>query len=66
MPFMTGMELHAEPLTHAAAQAERMVFMTGSAFTPQARLEKPFDTQNIRACVRGLVLSGLQAAPPTR
>ena len=37
MPNMTGMELHERLRAEAPAQAARMVFMTGGAFTPSAR-----------------------------
>ena len=59
MPEMTGMDLYAELLRLAPDQAERVVFMTGGAFTrtsrafldrvPNERLEKPFDAKNLRA-----------------
>lgn len=65
MPELTGMELHAEVKSLAPDQAERMIFVTGGAFTlagkafldavPNARVEKPFDPANVRALVRGLV-----------
>jgi FixJ family two-component response regulator len=54
---MTGMELHRELREPDAELAERVVFMTGGAFTPSARsfldevanprLEKPFDVQQL-------------------
>ncbi|HZS35304.1 MAG TPA: ATP-binding protein, partial [Polyangia bacterium] len=62
MPEMTGMDLHAELARVAPEQAARMVFMTGGAFTPDARsflervpnerLEKPFDVEALRAIIR--------------
>jgi signal transduction histidine kinase len=65
MPAMTGMELHEELSRRDAAQAARMSFLTGGAFTPRAqaflaevanpRLEKPFDPQGLRRFVRSLV-----------
>jgi signal transduction histidine kinase len=65
MPGMTGMDLHAELGSLAPDQAERMVLLTGGAFTPRARqfldalpnirVEKPFDPKNLRALIRGLV-----------
>jgi signal transduction histidine kinase len=65
MPKMTGMELHAELTRLARDQAERMVLITGGAFTPNAqqfldrvpnaRVEKPFDATSLRVLVRGLV-----------
>jgi CheY-like chemotaxis protein len=59
MPEMTGMELYDEIARRIPEQVERMVFMTGGAFTPGARsfleavpnqrIEKPFDMQNLSA-----------------
>ena len=37
MPELTGMELHQELREIAPDQADRMVFLTGGAFTPSAR-----------------------------
>lgn len=61
MPQMTGMELYAALYQLAPAHAERIIFLTGGAFTPAARafldgvsnqrVEKPFDTQHLRALV---------------
>jgi PAS domain S-box-containing protein len=61
MPTMTGMELYAELSRAAPDQAEQMIFLTGGAFTPQARsflervpnrhLEKPFEAAGLRALV---------------
>jgi len=63
MPEMTGMALHAALVQRAPALAERMIFLTGGAFTsaarefldvvPNPRLEKPFDLRNLRAFVQG-------------
>lgn len=65
MPGMTGMELHSEIAKLAPDQVARMVFMTGGAFTPEARaffdavgcptLEKPFDKSGLLAVIDGLV-----------
>ena len=60
MPEMTGMELHERVTELAADQADRMVFLTGGAFTRRARdflktrafLEKPFDLSALEALVR--------------
>jgi two-component system cell cycle sensor histidine kinase/response regulator CckA len=62
MPDMTGMDLHRELLRVAPEQANRMIFLTGGAFTAKARhflsekpkehLEKPFDPANLRAIVQ--------------
>ena len=62
MPDMTGMELHAKLAASHKDAAERMIFVTGGAFSDGARaflertknlyLEKPFDEQAIRALIR--------------
>ena len=62
MPEMTGMDLHRELSRAAPEQANRMIFLTGGAFTDKARqflsetvreyLEKPFDPVNLRAIVQ--------------
>jgi len=61
MPQMTGMELYDELVRTAPAQADRVVFLSGGAFTAAARaflddvpnphLEKPFDTRQLLALV---------------
>lgn len=61
MPQMTGMDLYHELSRKAPEQAARMVFLTGGAFTVEARafldevmnqrLEKPFDTRQLLALV---------------
>jgi CheY-like chemotaxis protein len=65
MPQTTGMDLHETLCELAPAQARAMVFLSGGAFTPRARaflerladaaLEKPVDTDALRAKVRRLV-----------
>jgi PAS domain S-box-containing protein len=62
MPDMTGMDLHRELSRAVPDQADRMIFLTGGAFTAKARtflsetpkeqLEKPFDPANLRAIVQ--------------
>ena len=62
MPEMSGMEFYDQVCRVLPDQLERMVFMTGGAFTPAARafldeipnerLEKPFDAHNVRALVQ--------------
>ncbi len=74
MPEMTGMDLHRELSRVAPDQAARMIFLTGGAFTPAARLflseqsrehiEKPFDHVNLRAFVRRHLLTSSAAGPP--
>ncbi len=61
MPDMTGMELYAKVRDIAPVLAERTVFLTGGAFTPgareflarvpNARIEKPFEPDALRALV---------------
>ncbi|MEO8845466.1 MAG: response regulator [Kofleriaceae bacterium] len=61
MPDMTGMDLHAELVARVPEMARRMVFITGGAFTEQARefldthknpsLEKPIDLEGLRTFV---------------
>ncbi|HYO68639.1 MAG TPA: response regulator, partial [Archangium sp.] len=58
MPEMSGMELHQAVASHSPGLAGRMVFLTGGAFTanardflnqvPNHRVEKPFSTQELR------------------
>ena len=65
MPQMTGMELHEAILRIDPAQARRMVFLTGGAFTqsardfieavPNRRIEKPFDLKALRNLVNDLI-----------
>jgi CheY-like chemotaxis protein len=65
MPQMTGMELHDAVLQIDPAQARRMVFLTGGAFTqsardfmesvPNRRIEKPFDLKALRNLVNDLI-----------
>jgi PAS domain S-box-containing protein len=62
MPEMTGMELYAEIRRILPALLDRIVFLTGGAFTPRAqafleevpnpRLEKPVDMRTLRAMIR--------------
>jgi PAS domain S-box-containing protein len=61
MPNMTGIELIEELRRVAPDQAERLIFLSGGAFTAQAReqldqigvpqLEKPITAKELRACV---------------
>jgi hypothetical protein len=75
MPVMNGMSFHAELSKSIPEQAERIVFITGGAFTPaaklfldrvpNARVEKPFEAPNIRALVRALVATSPLAPSQT-
>lgn len=61
MPSMTGMEFYQEVQRRMPELAERFVFITGGAFTPEARqflsgedtlcLQKPFSPQDLAAAV---------------
>jgi CheY-like chemotaxis protein len=65
MPFMNGMDLHAAIARVAPEQVARMIFMTGGAFTPQARdffdqvgcptLEKPFERATLLTTIETLL-----------
>jgi signal transduction histidine kinase/CheY-like chemotaxis protein len=65
MPEMSGMQLHAALARLSPASCARVVFVTGGAFTPDAReyleavpnprLEKPFDAAALRAAIRGVL-----------
>jgi CheY-like chemotaxis protein len=62
MPEMDAPALHAELVSAAPEQAERMIFVTGGAFTmrardfldrvPNERLAKPFDVDALVSLVR--------------
>jgi len=62
MPEVSGMEVFGRVAERRPEIASRFVFMTGGAFTPQAReflkqthlvcLEKPFELHQIRDLVR--------------
>ncbi len=61
MPDLTGMDLHEALTERAPEYLERLVFMTGGAFTPRARaflatveapcISKPFDLDELLAIV---------------
>jgi len=65
MPGMTGIELHQALAQSRPELVERMVFITGGAFTDAAevflervavrRMDKPFDPRALAAVVRDLV-----------
>ena len=65
MPQITGMEFFASLEAYDAAQAAKVVFMTGGAFTEKARtfldqvsnerIDKPFDIKALRALVNRAV-----------
>ena len=60
MPSMTGMSLYERILELDPQQAERMVFLSGGAFTQRAReflerhpaLDKPFDLRALEAVIQ--------------
>jgi CheY-like chemotaxis protein len=61
MPVMNGMDLYSEISRVAPEQTQKILFLTGGAFTPllqnflasvaNDRLEKPFDVARLRALV---------------
>jgi len=65
MPNMSGVDLYEEVSRRYPGFQERIVFMTGGAFTPRAaqflsrvsnpRIEKPFDMKSLRRLVRDIV-----------
>jgi len=65
MPMVTGMEVHASLLEAVPEQADRIVFLTGGAFTseardflkrvPNERFEKPFDGGRLRMLAKEMV-----------
>jgi CheY-like chemotaxis protein len=65
MPELTGVDLHAALSQLAPEQAEKIIFMTGGAFTNGARefldrvqnprIEKPFDADQLLSLARGLL-----------
>ncbi|MFT3692748.1 MAG: PAS domain S-box protein [Kofleriaceae bacterium] len=66
MPEMSGIELYSQLEARFPAYTERIVFMTGGAFTSQARealetigaprLEKPFSEQQLRMLLAGVTV----------
>lgn len=62
---MSGMDLYEELLRAKPSLAERVIFLTGGAFTPRSRdflatasrpyLEKPFDPSALRRAVASLM-----------
>ncbi len=74
MPEMSGMDLHAALLREVPEQAERMVFLTGGAFTPRAReflsqvknpcVEKPFLVGELQELVRLLLQPAVNKSAP--
>jgi PAS domain S-box-containing protein len=71
MPDTTGMDLYEAVSRERPEVAERMVFMSGGAFTararafldrvPNARVEKPFEPRDLRALVRDRMLGARPA-----
>jgi signal transduction histidine kinase len=74
MPEMDAPVLYEELRKAAPAQAERMVFVTGGAFTvrarefleslPNARLGKPFDVEALVGLVRQRIASSARSPSP--
>jgi hypothetical protein len=68
MSDVSGMDLHAWLSEEHPRLARQFIFVTGGAFTPNARdylakidnirIEKPFDVVNFKNIVGGIVRSG--------
>jgi signal transduction histidine kinase/CheY-like chemotaxis protein len=75
MPEMSGADFHRELLRLDAGLADRVVFLTGGAFTDGARefleqvqsprLHKPFEPRQLIALIASRCDRALPAAPPT-
>jgi CheY-like chemotaxis protein len=71
MPEMSGIDLYQAVKKLSPDEAERIVFVTGGAYTPRtedflrdipnARIEKPFDASKLRA-----LLTARLKTPATR
>ena len=76
MPNMTGIELIEELQRVAPDQAERLIFLSGGAFTAQTRerldqlgapqLEKPVTANELRACVMRMARTTTSPVAPAR
>ncbi|MDQ3365762.1 MAG: PAS domain S-box protein [Myxococcota bacterium] len=65
MPEMSGIDFYEQLLAHVPEAAEKVVFISGGAFTtaardflerlPNERLDKPFDAKTVRALVQRFV-----------
>ncbi len=70
MPIVSGEDVYEHLCEHAPDLAERMIFMTGGAFTAGAQqflrsvqnpvLIKPFSPTDLRAAVRGVIEGGAE------
>ncbi len=79
MPQMSGMDLHAEVARMLPGDEDRLIFMTGGAFTPEARafltllekdgrtrsLLKPFDREDVVAAIEQCRMDRAPAPPRT-
>jgi CheY-like chemotaxis protein len=73
MPDMTGRDVHEQISERHAAMLDKIVFMTGGAFTERAaefiervnaqRVDKPFDLGTIRTVLREKLVSQLDSQP---
>jgi PAS domain S-box-containing protein len=72
MPDKTGPEFFRELSVHAPDQSDRIIFLTGGAFTVAARdfldrvpnpwLEKPFDVKSLRTLINARLISGTETS----
>ncbi len=75
MPQVTGMDIHARLVAERPEMVERLVFMTGGAFTARAseflkrvtnpRLEKPFSTDAVETLLQERLLRAAHELPAT-
>jgi PAS domain S-box-containing protein len=74
MPDLTGMEFYRQTRQLAPGREDRILFITGGTFTPEAEafvarlprppLEKPFSAPTLLACVRGMLDRAPEADVP--
>jgi PAS domain S-box-containing protein len=72
MPDMSGIEFHEALAARFPEEAQRIVFLTGGAFTPATqsflarvgnrRLDKPFELHSLRALIEDHLAAGLKRA----
>ncbi len=73
MPEISGMDVHAELAARRPAMSQRMIFITGGAFTPRARqfldgvdnsqIDKPFEERELRLLVRERLIQQAGSSP---
>lgn len=76
MPELSGMELYCAVELNQPLRLERIVFMTGGVFTPEAhrflarvpnaRIEKPFSLARVEQLLAGVSAHTISSRPPDR